>query len=80
MNKIPIGAVILALMISSSLGIAFGEIGATQTKNATSNSTENASVTTGNISINVIGNLTISAADNATVNMIFNNLTSIQCD
>jgi hypothetical protein len=61
-------------------GIAFGEIGAAQTKNATSNSTENASVQTGNISINVIGNLTIIAADNATVNMIFNNLTSIQCD
>lgn len=76
----PIGAVILAVMISSSLGIAFGEIGAAQTKNATDNSTENASVKTGNISINVIGNLTISAADNATVNIMFNNLTSIQCD
>jgi thiamine monophosphate synthase len=66
------------------LGIAFGEIGADQTKNAADNSignsTENASVKTGNISINVIGNLTISAAGNATVSMIFNNLTRIQCD
>ncbi len=84
MNRIPIGAAILAIIISCSLGIAFGEIGAVQTKNAADNSTgdstENASVKTGNISINVIGNLTISAAGNATINMIFNNLTSIQCD
>jgi len=84
MNRILIGAIILAVMISSSLGIAFSEIGAAQTKNAADNpagnSTENASIKTGNISINVIGNLTISAAGNATVSMIFNNLTSIQCD
>jgi hypothetical protein len=84
MNKIPIGAVILAVLISSSLGIAFGEIGAAQTKNAkenaTDNSTENASIKTGNISTNAIGNLTISATGNATVNLMFNNLTSIQCD
>ncbi len=79
MNKIPIGAVILAILISSSLGIAFSEIGAAQTKNSTNNTTENASVETGNISI-ALGNWTISATGNATVNLMFNNLTSIQCD
>ena len=79
MNKIPIGAVILAILISSSLGIASSEIGAAQTKNATNNTTENASVETGNISI-ALGNWTISATGNATVNLMFNNLTSIQCD
>ncbi|HPS92104.1 MAG TPA: hypothetical protein PKV33_08100 [Methanothrix sp.] len=84
MNRIPIWAAILAMVISCSLGIAFGEIGAVQTKNtadnAIGNSTENASVKTGNITIDVIGNLTISASGNASVNMIFNNLTRIQCD
>ncbi|VVB70836.1 Uncharacterised protein [uncultured archaeon] len=76
MNRIPIGAAILAILISSSLGIAFIEIGAAQTENAS----ENASVNIGNITINAIGNLTISATGNATVNLMFNNLTSIQCD
>lgn len=84
MNGIPIRVVILAILISSSLGIAFGEIGAAQTKNAIENaanvSTENASIKTGNISVSAIGNVTISATGNATVNLMFNNLTSIQCD
>ncbi len=84
MKEMPIGAIILAILISSTLGTAFSEIGAAPTKNATENPgnsfTENASIKTGNISINAIGNLTISATGNATVNLMFNNLTSIQCD
>jgi biopolymer transport protein ExbD len=67
MSKISSGFVLFAVLMALSVGVAFSEVKANVTENATENATGNATMNaTGNVTINATGNVTV-IAENATI-------------
>jgi len=64
MSKISSGLVLFAVLMALSVGVAFSEVGANVTENATENVTINE---TENVTINATGNVTV-IAENVTIN------------